>query len=146
MKMMAKNNFMTRQGLAIKYAFSWIGTPYLWGGDDFSGMDCSGFVQEILMSVGLDFPGDQTADGLYRRSEEWPEVMTAGSLAFFGKEKKITHVGFLVAPTIMIEAGGGNSQSKSAEIAAKQNAFVRMRPIYNRNDFIVARNPFESLK
>ena len=48
-------------------ALSYRGTPYVWGGDDPSGFDCSGFVLECLKSVGL-LPerADLTADRLMK--------------------------------------------------------------------------------
>lgn len=47
------------------YALMWVMVPYEWGGDDFAGMDCSGFAQEILAAAGIDPKGDQTAQMLY---------------------------------------------------------------------------------
>jgi cell wall-associated NlpC family hydrolase len=53
--------------LLIQYAMSFIGVPYRWGGSNpITGFDCSGLVQEILKSVYMDPPGDQTAEALYQ--------------------------------------------------------------------------------
>ena len=37
-------------------AYSWIGTPYSYGGSSRSGVDCSGFVQAVYASMGIDIP------------------------------------------------------------------------------------------
>jgi cell wall-associated NlpC family hydrolase len=143
---------------AVKYAFSLLGLPYRWGGDDtINGFDCSGLVQEILAGVGLDPAGDQTAQQLFasfrtrvvplpgpgsdqqKVSASWP----AGVLLFFGKSQdSITHIGFGIGDGLMIEAGGGGSKTISESAAAEQNAFVRIRPILKRADLVGVVDPF----
>jgi len=123
----------------INYAHSFVGKPYIWGGDDpILGFDCSGLVQEILSSVGMDPPGDQTANALYMFFMAQPHTTQAkaGSLVFYGKVPNVTHVGFMVDKWRMIEAGGGGSSTKTGADAAAQNAYIRIRPIQRRNDLI----------
>ena len=40
----------------IAYAKKYIGTPYKWGGSSPLGFDCSGLVQYVFKSVGIDLP------------------------------------------------------------------------------------------
>jgi cell wall-associated NlpC family hydrolase len=127
------------------YALSFLGVPYKWGGSNpIEGIDCSGFVQEILKSAGMDPPGDQTAQALYNHFEsnsEWNKY-ALGSLAFYGESTtKITHVAFCLDQYRCIEAGGGGSTTLSKEDAAKQNAFVRIRPIKARKDLVAILKP-----
>ncbi len=135
---------MTKIELAIKVAWTFVGTFYRWGGDDPSGFDCSGLVVEILKSVGL-IPrkSDYTAKMLYykfvgsRVSD--PE---AGCLVFWGKdEQHITHVEFCINDWQTIGASGGGSSTTSEEAAIKQNAYVKVRPI--RENYIAIVNPFK---
>lgn len=124
-----------------KYALSFLHQPYRWGGDDpLAGFDCSGLVQEILKGgAGFLFSTDMTAHDLYvflKTGKEKPAVPQQGALAFFGTEAKIVHVGFCIDSFRMIEAGGGGSKTLTTEDAIKQNAFVRMRPIQTRKDFV----------
>lgn len=129
----------------ITYAMSFIGRPYKYGGDDpMSGFDCSGFVQELLASVGLDPKGDQTAQGLYDALaiSSTHGVYGPGVIAFYGESvRKITHVAFCVDSYRMIEAGGGGSATLTAEDAAKQNAYIRMRLIKSRKDMVATLKP-----
>ncbi|MCJ8172888.1 NlpC/P60 family protein [Clostridium botulinum] len=43
----------------VNYAMKFRGTPYVWGGDDPSGFDCSGFVQYVYKNAaGINLPRD----------------------------------------------------------------------------------------
>jgi len=130
------------------YALSFVGLPYLWGGDTpMKGFDCSGFVLEILRSQGLWGKEDSTSQNLF-----WyfvnlgPTYLTQvpefGSLLFFGSDAKgISHVTMALNQTTMLEAGGGDSTVIDRETAVKKAAFIRVRPIANRADLRGVFNP-----
>ena len=140
-KLMTTVSEKETKNIMIDYAKSFIGTPYLWGGESFGGFDCSGFVQEVLKCVGLDPKGDQTAQALYNyfSKKSLGSGIQKGSLLFFGKSlEKITHVAIAIDHYHMIEAGGGGINTINVSTAIKQKAMVRIRPIKNRNDIISA--------
>ena len=119
-----------------EYACHFIGVDYQWGGDSVEeGYDCSGFIQEVLSSKGLDPKGDQTAQALYNHfiaKGKKNALPSEESLLFFGKSKdKITHVALALNGHQMIEAGGEGRVSTT-------KGMVRIRPISNRNDLIAA--------
>lgn len=129
--------------LIVQYAMRFVGLPYRWGGDDpMAGFDCSGFVLEVLAAFGFKLP-DQNAASLYVwcKTNNYRNEVRAGSLAFFGKDGDITHVGLCINTDLMIEAGGGGSQTVDLEAAVKQNAYLRVRPIRSRKDFVGAYYP-----
>lgn len=125
------------------YAMSFIGLPYLWGGDDpIKGFDCSGLVIELLTAVGV-IPTrvDMSAAQLHAYFKN--AVVTDpefGTLAFFGGDN-ISHVALCINKTLMLEAGGGTPATLDCEAAAKQNAYIKIRPISHRSDFKGFRHP-----
>jgi len=126
--------------LALKIAWKHYGRFYLWGGDDPSGFDCSGFVLEILQSVGvISSTHDLTADDMYR---EWYDLYKinnpfSGCLAFrVNTNNKAYHVGFMIDSQHVMHAGGGGSYIKTVSDAIKHNAFIKVRPIWRSALFI----------
>lgn len=132
--------------LLIDYAMAFVGLPYKWGGDDtIEGMDCSGFIQEVLASVGLDPSGDQTADGLYRYFRHPDKSIkgspVSGALVFYGSSTSISHVAMCLDSRRIIEAAGGGSRTLTESDAARDNAYVRVRPVNHRKDLIAVHLP-----
>lgn len=131
--------------LLVLYAMKFVGVPYIWGGSSpLMGFDCSGLVQECLSSIGIDPPGDQTAQGLYNElsKKAWRSQLAEDSILFFGKSRfEISHVAIAVSDKLMIEAGGGGSKTITVEDAIKQEAYVRIRPIKRRKDLVAVLMP-----
>lgn len=136
--------------LLVDYAMQFVGRPYRWGGDDpMSGFDCSGFVQELLAAVGEDPPSDQSSQALYDHFAKglFDSSVEMGSLLFFGKSvSEITHVAFALNEDLMIEAAGGGSKTLTLDDAVRQNAYIRMRPIFSRRDLVAAIRPVYRLE
>lgn len=132
--------------IAIDMAWKHYGLPYVWGGDDpIRGYDCSGFVVEILQSVGILPHGfDLTAHGLYKRFPVCAPL--PGALAIFGTSKHATHVGIVIANlgdrVLMLEAGGGGATTTDRQSAAIQNAYVKLRPVARRSDHVCYVDPY----
>jgi cell wall-associated NlpC family hydrolase len=114
------------------YLMSYVNTPYSFGGDDFSGIDCSGLILIALQSVGV-FPykQDTTAQGLYTYFQKYiTGVADFGTLMFYGKSvNEITHVNMALNYVQSIGAEGGTAEVRTKEDAAKANAFVKILPI-----------------
>ena len=133
----------------IKYALSWLGTPYIWGGQSRGGVDCSGLVQVILQSAGASPQSDYTAHGLYLHFLANGSILKEpkeGAVIFYGTSDRMIHTAFCLNDWQIIEAGGGNSKIKTVEEAQAANAYVRIRPYDYRKDIYAIIMPRYSLK
>lgn len=121
-----------------RYAESFLGVPYIYGGNSHLGIDCSGLVIEILKSCGMNPPTDMSANDLHKYYLENGDESNAGlgALVFFGKVGAIVHIGFCVNNLQMIEAAGGNSFINTVEKAYQIGACVKKSMINRRKDLV----------
>ncbi len=127
---------LTRKEIALKVAWHFVGLPYRWGGDDpMAGFDCSGFILEILKSVGLMKRSmDLTADGICRHFKKMGCLASTPDICrlVFWKDpgkKRIRHVEFCIDPIYTIGASGGGANTVNQAVAIRRNAFIKVRPL-----------------
>lgn len=87
----------------VEEAEKYLGVPYVWGGTSPSGFDCSGLVQYVCKSLGINVSRvsqDQYYDGIPVSREE----LQPGDLVFFQKNGDVHHVGIYVGDGMMIHA------------------------------------------
>ena len=129
---------MNKIDVVLQVAWSYHGTPYIWGGDNPQGFDCSGLVVECLKSVGvLPRKGDWTADGLFvlfKNNEIVSEEQVApGDLVFWSNEQgKYIHVEIVIGQGLSIGASGGGSWAVDPKVALARGAFIKVRPYTTR--------------
>ncbi len=96
----------------VRVAQSLLNVPYLWGGKNIMGYDCSGFTQTVYSVFGINL--------LRNAREQVTQGQVVGSLAeaqpgdlvFFDhldrapEATRITHVGILISPTEVIHCSG----------------------------------------
>ena len=76
-------------------AASYLNAPYLWGGKQPFGIDCSGLTQMVYRFHGVNLPRDASQQVEIGQEIEF-ENITEGDIAFFhNKSGKIIHVGIL---------------------------------------------------
>ncbi len=86
----------------INEAQKYLGIPYLWGGTTPTGFDCSGLMQYVYKSQGIDIP---------RTSQEQQKFCTAVDISdiepgdfVFNKKNDATHVGMYIGNDMYIHA------------------------------------------
>ena len=91
----------------VSFAILYQNSPYLWGGKNVLGIDCSGFVQVVFRIGGIMLPRDCSQQVEKGKVVDFLQEAQTGDLAFFeNKEGKISHVGILINNTYIIHASG----------------------------------------
>ena len=128
----------------VNLARKLIGTPYIWGGSDPRGFDCSGFVVWIYQVFEILPKGDWNTDALLHTFPPI-DIPQIGDMAFYGTRTvegtlDASHVMMVceIRPDqiIVVGASGGGSKTLTVEDAKKIGAEVHIRPHDYRKDFI----------
>lgn len=79
--------------------------PYLFGGNSYAGIDCSGLVQQVFLALGIHLP--RTAAEQYNATTRIPrDELRPGNLVFFANTYMpgISHVGIYIGDGMQINA------------------------------------------
>jgi len=91
----------------LEIAYSFINTPYQWGGRTHFGIDCSGFAQAVMRTQGVNLKRDAWQQAEQGSVVDFLQSATLGDLAFFDNpEGRITHVGIMLNNEMIIHASG----------------------------------------
>ena len=84
-----------------------LNVPYLWGGKNALGMDCSGFTQIVMSLFGKHLLRNASEQATQGRAISHLSKAKAGDLVFFDHEDgKISHVGIVIDPERVIHCSG----------------------------------------
>ena len=91
----------------IQTAFTFLNSPYLWGGKTPFGIDCSGFTQMVYKLNGYKLLRDASQQATQGEALSFIEESEPGDLAFFDNhEGIIIHVGIIMKDNYIIHAHG----------------------------------------
>jgi lipoprotein Spr len=119
-----RNNFSEKLGFELEKNYDagliaevigWLGTPYVYGGEDKEGADCSGFVQQVYKAV-YGISTARSANGIYEQAIKVNRnQLKQGELVFFKiKTEKVGHVGIYLQQSYFIHA----SSSKGVMVSS----------------------------
>ena len=90
----------------IEAAYRYLGVPYLWGGNGFGGIDCSGLVLQCYRTVGVNLPRVSREQFQVGGSVAWNELQPGDRLYFASDGRRIDHTGLYVGNGQFIHASG----------------------------------------
>ena len=100
-----------------KVALAHLGAPYLWGGRDSAGLDCSGLIQQAFLACGLACPRDSDQQQALGEAAA-PEALARNDLVFWTE-----HVGMMLDGRRLIHANA-HHMAVSVEPLARARARI----------------------
>ena len=104
------NNLLNK---IIKESNTYLGTPYLWGGTTRNGIDCSAFVKNVYLSVGIKLPRVSQNQAKVGKTITLDKIRK-GDLIFFETDKNrpntVSHVGIYLGNGKLIHASSKNKK------------------------------------
>lgn len=112
-----------------QHALSWLGVPYLWGGESHAGIDCSALVQRVYFSQGIQLP--RTSYEQFRMGVGVAAVnLQPGDLVFFSTAGSgASHVGIYLGNGEFLSATRRQVEVQSMENGYWKNAYRGSRRV-----------------
>lgn len=99
------NSDTFKETSVIDYSLMFINAPYLWGGKNPFGIDCSGLSQIIYKALGHNIPRDANQQVNLGKTINFISDVIPGDLAFFDNEDgDIVHVGIILEKNKIIHS------------------------------------------
>lgn len=106
----------------VNYSYNFIGTPYVWGGNDMRrGIDCSGFVKKLYGAIGLSLPRTAAEQARVGIPINRLEDLKAGDRLYFWEAKrgKIGHTGMYTGNGYFVHSSTGHGGVQTDYLTAR---------------------------
>ena len=118
----------------IAHSYSYLGTPYRYGGTSYSGIDCSGFTMYVFAQVGIKLPHGATSQLSYG-TEVSRSDLQPGDLVFFQDYGyTASHVGIYIGGDQFIHASSSYYNGHCVVITS-------LSETYYNNHYLTAQCP-----
>ncbi len=122
------------RGEIASYALKFIGTPYKWGGNNLeSGIDCSGFLQQLYGKIGVNLPRTAAEQSKVGKNITKLEDLQAGDRLYFwdAKRGKVGHTGIYMGNGYFVHSSTNNHGVDTDYLGEKR---WREKLVYARRD------------
>jgi cell wall-associated NlpC family hydrolase len=119
---------------AIQYALAQLGKPYVWGGIDPDGYDCSGLTMQAYHAAGFAIPRTTYAQLYSGQSVYTPDQLAPGDLLFIegsdpGPGGAPGHVGMYIGANTIINAPHTGATVELTDLSSWIHQLVAIRRI-----------------
>jgi cell wall-associated NlpC family hydrolase len=90
----------------VATALTWMGTPYVYGGESRRGIDCSALVQNSFASNGIRLPRTAAQQARVGRVVQTSELQPGDRLYFSASGTRIDHTGLYMGDGLFVHASG----------------------------------------
>lgn len=107
-----QNTSLSSRASAAKRGLNYIGTPYVWGGNDInSGIDCSGFVKKLYGDIGINLPRTAAEQAKVGTPIKRLEDLKPGDRLYFWEKKRNTigHTGLYLGNGYFVHSSRGHN-------------------------------------
>ena len=94
----------------LREAYRYLGVPYVWGGEGFGGIDCSGLVMQSYRSVGIRLPRVAREQFTVGQAVPWDQLQAGDRIYFASDGRRIDHTGMYIGNGMFIHASGRKRQ------------------------------------
>ena len=113
---------LSSRAAAARKGLNYIGTPYVWGGNDINGgIDCSGFVKKLYGDIGINLPRTAAEQAQVGTRITRYEDLKPGDRLYFWEKKRgtIGHTGLYLGNGYFVHSSRGHNGVNTDKLTEK---------------------------